>query len=228
LISPDSLGLLYSAITGYLGFEVNEGEYKVMGLAPYGQPKYLKQIGQLIEAGPGGEYRPNLKYYSFLQQDRMARALQFWPECAEIMLRVVDFQTRRVRIMACKSAIELFELDKLGTLRYLLRGGEQRLDLVLSEAVVKSVSAIGFVICRTLAARPSNPARKIDRLAGEEDLRSRRQADHPSPLTADSTRRSAFSLTPLSTRTRTPSALRQGQTGAGRHTAPVVIGIVGP
>ena len=60
----------------------------------------------------------------------------------------------------CKSAIELFELDKLGTLRYLLRGGEQRLDLVLSEAVVKSVSAIGFVICRTLAARPSNPARR--------------------------------------------------------------------
>ena len=71
LISPDSLGLFYSAITGYLGFEVNEGEYKVMGLAPYGQPKYLKQIGQLIEAGPGGEYRLNLKYYSFLQEDRM-------------------------------------------------------------------------------------------------------------------------------------------------------------
>jgi predicted NodU family carbamoyl transferase len=62
---PDSLGLFYSAITGYLGFEVNEGEYKVMGLAPYGQPKYLKEIGQLIETGPGGEYRPNLKYYSF-------------------------------------------------------------------------------------------------------------------------------------------------------------------
>lgn len=52
--------MCYSAITGYLGFEVNEGEYKVMGLAPYGQPKYLKQIGQLIEAGPGGEYRLNL------------------------------------------------------------------------------------------------------------------------------------------------------------------------
>jgi hypothetical protein len=76
------------------------------------------------------------------------------------MLRVVDFQTRRVRIMACKSAIELFELDKSGTLRYLLRGGEQRLDLVLSEAVAKSVSAIGFVICRTLAARPSSPSRR--------------------------------------------------------------------
>jgi hypothetical protein len=75
-----------------------------------------------------------------------ARALQFWPECAEIMRRIVDFQTRRVPIMACKSTLELFELDKLGTLRYLLRGGQQRLDLVLSEAVVKCVSAIGFDI----------------------------------------------------------------------------------
>ncbi len=75
-----------------------------------------------------------------------SRALQFWPECAEIMQRVLDFQTRRVPIMACKSALELFELDKMGTLRYLLRGGEQRLDLVLSEAVVKSLSAIGCEI----------------------------------------------------------------------------------
>jgi hypothetical protein len=75
-----------------------------------------------------------------------ARALEFWPECAEIMRRVIDFQTRRVPIMACKSVIELFDLDELGTLRYLLRGGEQRLDLVLSEAVVKSVKAIGFDI----------------------------------------------------------------------------------
>ena len=68
---PDSLGLFYSAVTGYLGFEVNEGEYKVMGLAPYGQPKYVKEICQLIENGPGGEYRLNMKYYSFLQQDKM-------------------------------------------------------------------------------------------------------------------------------------------------------------
>lgn len=68
---PDSLGMFYSAVTGYLGFEVNEGEYKVMGLAPYGQPNYVKEVSQLIEDGPGGEYRLNLKYYSFLQEDRM-------------------------------------------------------------------------------------------------------------------------------------------------------------
>ena len=68
---PDSLGLFYSAVTGYLGFEVNEGEYKVMGLAPYGQPKFVNEIRQLIEDGPGGEYRLNLKYFSFLREDKM-------------------------------------------------------------------------------------------------------------------------------------------------------------
>ena len=68
---PHSLGLFYSAVTGYLGFEVNEGEYKVMGLAPYGQPKYANEIRQLIEEGPNGDYRLNLKYFSFLQEDKM-------------------------------------------------------------------------------------------------------------------------------------------------------------
>ncbi|MGH9693638.1 MAG: carbamoyltransferase N-terminal domain-containing protein, partial [Bryobacteraceae bacterium] len=68
---PNSLGLFYSAITAYLGFEVNEGEYKVMGLAPYGQPTYKKKIQKMIEDGPAGEYRLNLKYFSFLEQDKM-------------------------------------------------------------------------------------------------------------------------------------------------------------
>lgn len=68
---PHSLGLLYSAITGYLGFEVNEGEYKVMGLAPYGQPKFINQIRQLIVEGPSGQYWLNFKYFSFLQEDKM-------------------------------------------------------------------------------------------------------------------------------------------------------------
>jgi hypothetical protein len=60
------------------------------------------------------------------------------------MCRVVDFQTRRVPIIACKSALELFKLDELGMLRYLLRGGGQRLDLILGEAIIKSVSAVGL------------------------------------------------------------------------------------
>ena len=68
---PDSLGFLYSAITGYLGFEVNEGEYKVMGLAPYGRPTYVNEIRRLIDVGPGGQYRLDLRYFGFLNDDRM-------------------------------------------------------------------------------------------------------------------------------------------------------------
>jgi carbamoyltransferase len=63
---PHSLGLLYSAFTYYTGFNVNSGEYKVMGLAPYGEPKYAKAILEhLIDVKPDGSFRLNLDYFSF-------------------------------------------------------------------------------------------------------------------------------------------------------------------
>jgi carbamoyltransferase len=68
---PDSLGLLYSAITGYLGFEVNEGEYKVMGLAPYGRPRYLDRLRALVDVAEDGQYRLNMKYFAFLTEEAM-------------------------------------------------------------------------------------------------------------------------------------------------------------
>lgn len=68
---PDSLGFFYSAITSYLGFEVNEGEYKVMGLAPYGKPLYVEQLRDLIQATDDGQYRLNMKYFAFLVEDSM-------------------------------------------------------------------------------------------------------------------------------------------------------------
>lgn len=68
---PHSLGLLYSTFTNYLGFSVNDGEYKVMGLAPYGRPLYVKQVRELIEPGEGGQYRLKLEYFDFLRTDRM-------------------------------------------------------------------------------------------------------------------------------------------------------------
>jgi len=68
---PHSLGLLYSTITGYLGFEVNEGEYKVMGLAPYGQPSHVDVIRKLIINEPGGQYRLDLRYFDFTSFNRM-------------------------------------------------------------------------------------------------------------------------------------------------------------
>jgi carbamoyltransferase len=63
---PHSLGLLYSAFTYYLGFAVNEGEYKVMGLAPYGEPKYVQTIyDNLIDVKADGSFRLNMKYFSY-------------------------------------------------------------------------------------------------------------------------------------------------------------------
>jgi len=62
---PHSLGLLYSAVTYYLGFKVNSAEYKVMGLAPYGTPKYYDKVLELIRFGEDGSFKMNMKYFAF-------------------------------------------------------------------------------------------------------------------------------------------------------------------
>ena len=63
---PHSIGLLYSAVTYYLGFKVNSGEYKVMGLAPYGEPKYESLIfNNLIDLKDDGSFRLNMKYFNY-------------------------------------------------------------------------------------------------------------------------------------------------------------------
>jgi len=64
---PDSLGLLYSAFTYHTGFKVNSGEYKVMGLAPYGEPKYVKAIyDNLLDLRDDGSFRLNQSYFNYL------------------------------------------------------------------------------------------------------------------------------------------------------------------
>jgi carbamoyltransferase len=63
---PHSLGLLYSALTYYIGFKVNSGEYKVMGLAPYGQPKFKQLIlDNLIDLKSDGSFRLNMSYFDY-------------------------------------------------------------------------------------------------------------------------------------------------------------------
>jgi len=66
---PHSLGLLYSALTAFLGFEVNEGEYKVMGMAPYGTPRYEDKVWKLLEVAADGAFELNLEYFSFHYSD---------------------------------------------------------------------------------------------------------------------------------------------------------------
>ena len=69
---PHSLGLLYSAFTYYTGFKVNSGEYKLMGLAPYGEPKYAQQIfDHLIDVKPDGSFRLDLDYFDYCTGLRM-------------------------------------------------------------------------------------------------------------------------------------------------------------
>lgn len=62
---PHSLGLLYSAFTAFLGFEVNDGEYKVMGMAPFGQPRYVDEVRKLIHQARDGSFRLDMDYFSF-------------------------------------------------------------------------------------------------------------------------------------------------------------------
>jgi carbamoyltransferase len=72
---PHSLGLLYSALTYYTGFKVNSGEYKVMGLAPYGEPKYAKLIlDNLIDLKPDGSFRLDMSYFDYCTGFTMTNA----------------------------------------------------------------------------------------------------------------------------------------------------------
>ena len=120
---PDSLGLLYSAFTYYLGFKVNSAEYKVMGLAPYGQSKYVKKIkDNLIDVKADGSFKMNMKYFGYPYALRMtneafdslfgapARPLGFKPTQEEMDI-AASLQAVVDEIMV-KSARELYRIYK--------------------------------------------------------------------------------------------------------------------
>lgn len=69
---PHSLGLFYSTFTQFLGFQVNEGEYKVMGLAPYGKPRFVDQVEKLIYQAADGSFGLNLDYFNFHLSDQVS------------------------------------------------------------------------------------------------------------------------------------------------------------
>jgi carbamoyltransferase len=75
ILFPHSLGLLYSAFTYYTGFKVNSGEYKVMGLAPYGEPKYASIIrDNLINISDDGSFSLNLEYFNYCTGQTMTNS----------------------------------------------------------------------------------------------------------------------------------------------------------
>src|SRR5689334_10739698 len=72
---PHSLGLLYSAFTHYCGFRINSGEYKLMGLAPYGEPRFRNLIlDELLDLKADGSFKLNLRYFDFVAGLRMTSA----------------------------------------------------------------------------------------------------------------------------------------------------------
>jgi carbamoyltransferase len=73
-VFPDSLGMFYSAITAYLGFDVNDGEAKVMGLAPYGEPSFVDRLRRVVDVDADGRVRLDMQYYAFLDSDEMYSA----------------------------------------------------------------------------------------------------------------------------------------------------------
>lgn len=74
---PHSLGLLYSAFTAFLGFRVNSGEYKVMGMAPYGKPKYVDKVKKLIQFFDDGSYALDMDYFCFHRSTKKTYSSKF-------------------------------------------------------------------------------------------------------------------------------------------------------
>ncbi len=68
---PHSLGLLYSAFTWYCGFKVNSAEYKLMGLAPYGEPRFVEEIRELVHIASDGSFQLDMRFFDFVQGRRM-------------------------------------------------------------------------------------------------------------------------------------------------------------
>jgi carbamoyltransferase len=98
---PHSLGLLYSAFTYYTGFKVNSGEYKVMGLAPYGKPKYVQAIyDNLLDLKPDGTFRLNMDYFDYctgltMTNERFHELFGGPPRELESLLRQNDMDLAR-------------------------------------------------------------------------------------------------------------------------------------
>ncbi len=144
---PHSLGLLYSAFTYYLGFKVNSGEYKIMGLAPYGEPKYFDLIkNNIVDIKNDGSFRINLKYFNYSTGLEMINKkfekifnhkrripedeniYQFHMDVASSIQKVTEF----IIIKICKYFKEKYDCDTL-----CLAGGVA-LNCVANGAIMKN------------------------------------------------------------------------------------------
>ncbi|MEC7611080.1 MAG: carbamoyltransferase N-terminal domain-containing protein, partial [Pseudomonadota bacterium] len=129
---PHSLGLLYSAFTYYTGFKVNSGEYKLMGLAPYGEPRYVDLIkAHLIDIKPDGSFRLDMRYFNYAtgltmtnrRFDRLFGGPPRQPE-AELTQREMDIAAS-IQVVTEEIVLKLADTihSELGTEHLCLAGG---------------------------------------------------------------------------------------------------------
>ncbi|HEV2827370.1 MAG TPA: carbamoyltransferase [Pyrinomonadaceae bacterium] len=126
---PHSLGLLYSAFTYYTGFKVNSGEYKVMGLAPYGEPRYVQTIlDELIDLREDGSLRLNMKYFNFAHGLTMTNSA--FDELFEGPPRKAEGLLTQREMDLARSVQEVIELAMMRMARHVHREtGERNLCL---------------------------------------------------------------------------------------------------
>jgi carbamoyltransferase len=141
---PHSLGLFYSTFTAYLGFRVNNGEYKVMGLAPYGRPRYVDKLRRVISVSPDGSFRLNLKYFDYQVRERMyseelVKLLGFLPRSPEGKIRQKDRDlARSVQEITNEIMVKIAKnLQKESKRRYLCMAGGVALNCVANSQILK-------------------------------------------------------------------------------------------
>ena len=141
---PHSLGLLYSAFTYFCGFKVNSGEYKLMGLAPYGKPVFTELIREkLVDIRDDGSFRLNMDHFGYLDSDRMTNS-----KFAELFggpERVPESRITRREMDLAASIQKVTEEAILKTAKYLakLTG---KTDLVMAGGVALNCVANGLLV----------------------------------------------------------------------------------
>ena len=145
---PDSLGLLYSAFTYFLGFKVNCDEYKVMGLAPYGEPVYVDTIlGDLVDLKPDGSFRLNMEYFTFCSGLTMT-GTQF-EELFGVPRRDPESRLEQVHMDLARSVQSVIEEAMLRIARHVRRETAMR-NLCLAGGVALNCVANGKILAENI------------------------------------------------------------------------------
>ncbi len=153
---PHSLGLLYSAFTAFLGFKVNEGEYKVMGMAPYGKPRYADKVYQLFNQSDDGSFTLNMDYFSFHYSATETYNRKFIDLFSERRVQSDDFFTMRTNPerSAEKAAMERnqYYADVAASIQYVTEEALLKMARVLHEKTgLKKLCMAGGVALNSVA-----------------------------------------------------------------------------